>query len=119
MTNRALGDAADPMLTPTQLETLRKRLEDERSRIVRVLRATPPPAPPEDTGAELEESAQRTTDRRRQLEIAEREQALLAEVERALAKLRAGTYGVSEKTGAPIPYERLAAVPWARHGVDE
>jgi DnaK suppressor protein len=37
----------------------------------------------------------------------------------ALAKLGAGTYGISEKSGAPIPYERLTAVPWARHGADE
>jgi RNA polymerase-binding transcription factor DksA len=49
----------------------------------------------------------------------ERERALLAEVERALAKLDQGTYGVSEKTGAPITYERLAAMPWARHDVEE
>ncbi len=39
---------------------------------------------------------------------------LLAEVERALQKLEAGTYGVSEESGAPIPLERLEAIPWAR-----
>ncbi len=48
-----------------------------------------------------------------------RERALLVEVERALAKLDEGKYGVSEQTGAPIPYERLAALPWARSGIDE
>ncbi len=41
------------------------------------------------------------------------------EVERALAKLQDGRYGVSEKSGAPIPYARLAAVPWARTAVGE
>jgi RNA polymerase-binding transcription factor DksA len=45
--------------------------------------------------------------------------ALLADVDRALAKLDAGTYGVSEKTGDPIPRERLEAIPWARNNVDE
>ncbi|WP_261833642.1 TraR/DksA family transcriptional regulator [Vibrio ishigakensis] len=34
-------------------------------------------------------------------------------VERAIAKLKKGTYGVSELTGMPIPFERLKLVPWA------
>jgi DnaK suppressor protein len=45
--------------------------------------------------------------------------ALLADVERALAKLEAGTYGTSEVTGDPIPLERLEAIPWARGTVQE
>jgi DnaK suppressor protein len=45
--------------------------------------------------------------------------ALLADVERALAKLEAGTYGTSEATGEPIPRERLDAIPWARGTVQE
>lgn len=110
---------ARSMLTKAQVETLRRRLEEERTRIQRVLRAPAAMAPSDDPQAELEEAAQRETERTRELEIASRERALLAEVERALAKVGAGTYGVSEKTGAPIPYERLAAMPWARHGVDE
>ena len=40
-------------------------------------------------------------------------------VELALAKFANGQYGVSEKTGDPIPYERLVAVPWAREPVGE
>jgi RNA polymerase-binding transcription factor len=43
----------------------------------------------------------------------------VARAGRRLAKLAEGRYGVSENPGAPIPYERLAAVPWARHGIDE
>ncbi len=53
------------------------------------------------------------------LRIGAFDQALLADVERALAKLEAGTYGVSEATGEPIPRERLEAVPWARGTVKE
>ena len=105
-------------LTTTQLEALRERLEEERRRIVRVLESAAA-APPDDRQAEFEETAQRVAEWTQQLAIAERERALLAEVERALAKLGAGTYGRSEKTGAPIPYERLKAVPWARNGADE
>ncbi len=105
-------------LTPQQLDELRSRLEDERARILRVL-ATPSSGPQPDQERELEEAAQRETERARRVEIERRERALLAEVERALAKLASGRYGASEKTGDPIPYERLAAVPWARDAVGE
>jgi DnaK suppressor protein len=107
-----------PTLTKDQLERLRRSLEEERRRILQVLEAPTATVPSEDERTELEETAQRTTERTHQLGIAERERALLVEVERALAKLAAGTYGVGEKTGDPIPYERLAAVPWARDAVD-
>ena len=53
------------------------------------------------------------------LRVGEHDDALLADVNRALAKLDAGTYGTSEKTGAPIPLARLEAIPWARNNVDE
>ena len=29
-------------------------------------------------------------------------------------RIESGTYGICEKTGQPIPLERLEAVPWAR-----
>jgi DnaK suppressor protein len=105
---------AERGLTKDQLETLRRRLEDERRRIVGVLQASEANAPSDEERSEFEETAQRSQEASDQLEIAERERALLADVERALAKLRSGTYGFDEKTGDPIPYERLAAVPWAR-----
>jgi RNA polymerase-binding transcription factor len=43
----------------------------------------------------------------------------LAAVERAEARLEAGTYGLSIQSGAPIPDERLEAVPTAELTVDE
>lgn len=45
--------------------------------------------------------------------------ALLEDVERALRKLEAGTYGFSEDSGAPIELARLDAIPWARRTADE
>lgn len=110
---------ADPRLTKTQLETLRRMLEEERARILGVLAASTPPSPSEDERAEFEEVAQRSTEGDDRFGVAERERALLAEVDRALAKLDSGRYGLSERTGAPIPYARLSSVPWARAGVDE
>ena len=43
----------------------------------------------------------------------------LAAVERAEARLAAGTYGLSVESGTPIPDERLEAVPTAELTADE
>ena len=43
----------------------------------------------------------------------------LAAVARAEARLAAGTYGLSVQSGAPIPDERLEAVPTAELTVEE
>jgi DnaK suppressor protein len=43
----------------------------------------------------------------------------LAAVERAEARLAAGTYGLSIESGKPIPDERLEAIPTAERTVDE
>jgi DnaK suppressor protein len=43
----------------------------------------------------------------------------LAAVERAEARLAAGTYGLSVESGKPIPDERLEAVPTAERTADE
>jgi DnaK suppressor protein len=43
----------------------------------------------------------------------------LAAVERAEERLAAGTYGLSVKSGQPIPDERLEAVPTAELTADE
>jgi DnaK suppressor protein len=44
----------------------------------------------------------------------------LEAIERAEARLREGTYGLSVESGEPIPAERLEAIPWAeRTAVEE
>ena len=47
------------------------------------------------------------------------QERLLAQVEHALQRLDAGTYGLSEVSGRPIPLDRLEAIPWATTLVDE
>jgi DnaK suppressor protein len=105
-------------LTKAQLDELRRRLERERARILQVLGAPGPRSPQPDQETEIEEAAQRETERRQAVQVEARERALLAEVERAIGKMANGSYGVGEQSGAPIPYERLLAVPWAREPVD-
>jgi DnaK suppressor protein len=43
----------------------------------------------------------------------------LQRVNRALEKVEAGTYGVSDLSGEPIPHERLEAVPEAIYTLEE
>ena len=43
----------------------------------------------------------------------------LSAVERAEARLAAGTYGLSVESGEPIPDERLEAIPTAERTVEE
>jgi RNA polymerase-binding transcription factor DksA len=45
------------------------------------------------------------------------ERGLLAEIERALARIQSGTYGVCEGDGQSIPQARLRAIPWTRYCV--
>jgi RNA polymerase-binding transcription factor len=106
-------------LTSRQREELYRRLEGERARILGVLQAIGPRPSRADQVTEVEESAQRLSERTHDLELEARERPLLAEVERALRKLDHGEYGVSERSGESIPYRRLEAIPWARLTVDE
>ncbi|KXZ21904.1 TraR/DksA C4-type zinc finger protein [Bacillus nakamurai] len=46
------------------------------------------------------------------------DQNLLDEVNSALERMEKGTYGICEKTGKEIPYERLEAVPYARRTIE-
>jgi DnaK suppressor protein len=111
-------------LTPAQRAELRRTLETKREHLLHVLRehedreeqdedwtAREPGDP-----ADLADSAIEDNDR---IAKAEHDLELLEEVDHALTRLDAGTYGLSEASGRPISYERLRAVPWARYDADE
>ncbi|MDB6021578.1 MAG: transcriptional regulator, TraR/DksA family [Pedosphaera sp.] len=46
------------------------------------------------------------------------DQNALYEIEEALRRIEAGTYGICELTGKPIPVQRLNAIPWARFRIE-
>jgi DnaK suppressor protein len=52
------------------------------------------------------------------LELMNSERRLLVEIDDALNRITAGTYGICEGTGKPIPKARLEAQPWARYSVE-
>ncbi len=106
-------------LTAAQLAELRQRLVAERDR----LRAdgstlTAVREAEERVGDEMDD-AESSLAQHEAIGRAEHDRTHLAAVEQALARIQAGTYGVSELSGEPIDYARLAAVPWARYSASE
>jgi DnaK suppressor protein len=98
----------------------RELLANERSRIERLLahrghEDTGEPSDEEDPGNQASELYQDELDEG----LAEDLREQLAAVERAEARLAAGTYGQSIESGKPIPDERLEALPTAERTVDE
>ncbi|MGF1634035.1 MAG: TraR/DksA family transcriptional regulator [Phycisphaerae bacterium] len=52
------------------------------------------------------------------LNLAAKDRERLREIDAALKKIEAGTYGICEGTGKPIGKPRLEAQPWARHSIE-
>ena len=52
------------------------------------------------------------------LGLVEKDRNLLREINYALAKIQAGTYGLCEGSGKPIAKVRLEAQPWARFSIE-
>lgn len=58
-----------------------------------------------------------STERERDLVLSTQARAAIVEIDHALAKFDAGTYGICEVAGDIIPAERLEAIPWVRECV--
>ena len=58
-------------------------------------------------------------ERERDLALSNSAQAAVEEIDEALKRIEAGTYGVCITSGKPIPKERLEAIPWAAERVEE
>jgi DnaK suppressor protein len=102
----------------------RRRLEQLRNQLLRVGNDTRDEVreldegrgdEPRDDGDEGANMQQRQIDESR-LGVNERR---LRDVERALAKIDEGTYGLSDESGEPIARERLEAIPEAVYTVEE
>jgi RNA polymerase-binding protein DksA len=52
------------------------------------------------------------------LGLVEKDRQLLREINRALAKIQDGTFGICEGTGKPISKPRLEAQPWAKFSIE-
>ncbi|AUX27583.1 molecular chaperone DnaK [Sorangium cellulosum] len=111
-------DVELPELTPEQLAELRQALEERRASLVAMIdeRQHAERDISREVGDEMDEAnAEGATSLTSKL--LERDVRVLAEIDRALAKMREGTYGMCEGTGEPIGYRRLKLRPWARYSV--
>lgn len=67
----------------------------------------------------LADAATAMHDRELDYGIADGERGLLAEIDAALGRIEAGTYGICTNCGRPISEERLEALPWASLCIDD
>jgi RNA polymerase-binding protein DksA len=111
----------DTAAARTRLEAERRRLEETRRAAQDLVAGNSEEAVqelstfdqhPADQGTE-------TFERERDISVLQRVEAQLEEVQAALERIEAGTYGVCELCGRPIGDERLEAMPMARYCLED
>ncbi len=105
------------MLTQTEIEHFKQRLEDEKSRLLKDVRdmETPPDFENEPGMEDETDEAQEMFNKQASANSYRTE---LSEVEAALTRIEKGTYGICEKTGQEIPKEVLEVNPTSRFHPD-
>jgi DnaK suppressor protein len=105
-------------LTSAQIGELRARLVEERARLDgRSLVEPRSGTEPIEVGDSQDRAVEEAI-RGDEVATLERRTRRIAAIDRALVRMEAGTYGVCEDTGDPIPYARLLSDPTARYTVD-
>ena len=116
---RRQPDKAEPEeLTPAELDELRRILDQRRAELVASIeRNRVDPEPGREVGDEMDDANTEGASAMAS-KLLERDVHLLREIDRALAKMADGTYGLCEGTGEPIGTSRLRLRPWARYSVE-
>lgn len=99
------------------LDDFKKILTNEKEKIsknIDVLRAEVNALGAEDDIDDVEDMAELQIDNTTDQTLLQRLEAELAEVNAALERIKAGVYGICEKTGHKIPIDRLFANPSTR-----
>ena len=109
------------------LDEMRESLFEERSRYIHSAESLKAEADALVEGREPgdvqfdEESGEGDTlavERERDLALSAQARAAVDEIDAALERLEAGTYGVCRVSGKSIPKERLRAIPWAAERIE-
>ena len=98
-----LRDSLLDLMTGVSRDTLRSRAEGSEASAFGMHQA--------DAGSDA-------YDRGFALSLLSQEQDALYEIEEALKRVDAGTYGICAMSGKPIPHARLEAIPFARFTVE-
>jgi DnaK suppressor protein len=111
------------MSTQIDTERCRERLQDERRRVldaISYLHKENPGSLEDETGElvsgsadnHMADTATETVDREIDYTLEENSGNVLREIEAALLRIDAGTYGTCASCGKPIEPERLEYLPW-------
>jgi DnaK suppressor protein len=112
-------DDGPDALTAEQITEIRGMLESRRAQLIASIDERREQE--RDTGREVgDEMDEANTEGVSAMtsKLLERDVNLMREIDRALAKISEGNYGLCEGTGEPIGYSRLKLRPWARYGVE-
>jgi RNA polymerase-binding protein DksA len=111
-----------------ETERFRTALLDERTRIqdaIEYLHRETPGSLEDETEEiiggndnHLADSATGTVDRQIDYSLEANSEQVLQQIEAALERIEAGTYGSCASCGKPIPEERLEARPWAQNYIE-
>jgi RNA polymerase-binding transcription factor len=105
----------DPESTEARIATA--RLQKERERLERQIAEVDTEYRADGSITTGGDAAADTTEADAQLELKSELGAQIAEVDAALGRITAGTYGLDEVTGEPIDPARLEAFPTARTNI--
>lgn len=111
------------MLRSDEIRRFEERLKADReaieSRIAANRRGIQETVREESGVGDFEDEADLISEREAEIDENARDREELARINRALARVEQGTYGLSEVSGKPIPIERLEALPYATTLVGE
>ena len=110
------------------VDRFKRLLDEERQRIVQAIDFLHEenPGTDDETHADtagndnhFADTATETVDRQMDYSLEENSEQVLADIDHALERIEAGSYGTCEVCGKPIGEERLTALPWARLCIDD
>jgi DnaK suppressor protein len=123
-TTEMLAKAAKGRLTKKELEEYRATLVRTRAELVGRVEGIESEALKSSDGnlstmpLHMADIGTETFDQDFALGMAETDRHMVVEIDEALERIKAGTYGVCLMTCKPIPKGRLAAKPWAKYTVE-
>lgn len=103
------------MLSPTRIERLRNSLLDEQQKLRQEIANTT--ASSDDVhvglGNHMAEDATAAFDQAAAVSLRRGKERMLHQIDDALDRMKAGTYGICERCGGEIDFARLKAIPQA------
>ncbi len=121
---QADGEPIKTKLSKKELEKYRQVLLAKRAELVGDVRNMESEALLQSSGSlshtpqHMAEQGTDVFDQSLNLDLAAVDRTLIREIDAALERIDAGTYGICEYTGKPISTERLDELPWTRYSIE-